>query len=164
MNKHLQIKKCTEAIDYYSNVHRTELVKNHVIRGYAGCGKSWTMQYCILHAYSKGLFALHTAMMSNRYFFLVTKHIDWLFCLPFEKNHSAYKTAESAIAMLMQKPERINILRILDVLFIDEIGQVQAELLSVIDIVLRRIRDSQVVFGGLLLIATMDHTQLQPVK
>ena len=129
------IKKCTDAIDNYANISHTKLVKNHVIRGYAGCGKSWTMQYCILHAYSRGLFALPTAMMANRAVFLGTKHIDWLFGLPFEKNFSAYKTAESAIATLMKYPERLNILRTLDVLFIDEIGQVLSELLSVIDII-----------------------------
>jgi hypothetical protein len=139
-------------------------LKNIVLRGYAGCGKSWMMQYCILHAYSNGLFALPTAMMANRSVFLGTKHIDWLFCLPFEKNHSAYKTAETVIAYVMQKQERLNILRTLDILFIDEIGQVPAELLSVIDIILRRVRESQVVFGGVHIVGTMDHTQLQPVS
>ena len=122
------------------------------------------MQYCILYAHSKGLLAVTTAMMANISVFLGTKHIDWLFCLPFDKNHSAYKTAEVAIANLMQNPERMNILRTLDILFVDEIGQLPAELLSVIDIILRRIRDSQVVFGGVLIIGTMDHTQLQPVS
>ena len=64
---------------------------------------------------------------------------------------------------MIQYPEKENILKCLDILFIDEIGQVPAELLSVIDIILRRIRNSQIVFGGVLVIGTMDHTQLQPV-
>lgn len=135
-----------------------------MICGYADCGKLWMMQYFILYAHSKGLLAVPTAMMANRSVFLGTKHIDWVFCLPFEKNYSAYKTAEVAIANLMQNPERMNILQTLDILFVDEIGQLPAELVSVIDIILRRIWDSQVVFGGVLIIGTMDHTQLQPVS
>ena len=103
-------------------------------------------------------------MMSHRSVFLGTKHIDWIFCLPFEKNYSAYKTAESAIASLLQFREKLNIIQVLDILFIDEIGQVSAEILSVIDIILRRLRNSQNVFGGILIIGTMDHTQLQPVS
>ena len=85
MEQSFVVKKCTNAIDSYANISRTKLVKNHVIRGYAGCGKSWTMQYCILHACIRGLFALPTAMMANRAVFFGTKHIDWLFGLPFNK-------------------------------------------------------------------------------
>ena len=158
------IKTCNDAIDDYANINYTHMVKSCIIRGFAGCGKSWSMQYCILYAYSKGLFALPTAMMSRRSVFLGTKHLDWIFCLPFEKNYSAYKTADHAIGKLMQYPERENVLKCLDVLFIDEIGQVPAELLSTIDIILRRVRNSQIVFGGVLIIGTMDHTQLQPVS
>ena len=140
------------------------MVKNHVIRGFAGCGKSWCMQYCILHAYSKGLFALPTAMMSRRSVFLGTKHIDWLFCLPFEKIHNPNRIAEIAMGSLLQYPNKMNILKSIDILLIDEIGQTPAELLSVIDIIIRRIRSSQIVFGGVLVIGTMDHTQLLPVS
>ena len=52
----------------------------------------------------------------------------------------------------------------LDVLFVDEIGQFSEELLSEIDVMLQRIRDIQVVCSSILLISTIDHTQLQPVK
>ena len=52
----------------------------------------------------------------------------------------------------------------LDVLFVDEIGQVPADFISVIDIILRRLRDSNIFLGGLLIICTMDHTQIQPIN
>ena len=158
------IKKCTKTINEYANITRTHMLKSCGIRGFAGCGKSWCMQYCILHAYSKGLLAVPTAMMSRRSVFLGTKHLDWLFCLPYEKNFSPYKTAETAIARLLQEPEKENILRCLDILFIDEVGQVSAELLSTYDMILRRIRNTQIVFGGVLIIGTLDHTQLLPVS
>ena len=58
----------------------------------------------------------------------------------------------------------MNILRNLDVLFIGEIGQVPAEISSVIEIILRRVRDVQVFLGGLFIVSKMDHMQLQPVR
>ena len=58
----------------------------------------------------------------------------------------------------------MSILRTLDVLFVDEIGQVPDEIVSVIEIVLRRVRDSQVFFDVLLIVSTMDHMKLQPVR
>ena len=50
------------------------------------------------------------------------------------------------------------------ILFIDEFGQVSAEQLCTIDIILRKICKSQSPFGGVLILFTMDHTQLQPIK
>ena len=65
---------------------------------------------------------------------------------------------------ILQNAERLNIIRAIDVLFIDEIGQVPAELLSTIDMIIRRIRESDIIFGGVLIIGTMDHTQLESVN
>ena len=45
----------------------------------------------------------------------------------------------------------------------DEMGQISAETLSVLDIILRRIRSSTLFFGGVLIITTLDPKQLQPV-
>ena len=49
-------------------------------------------------------------------------------------------------------------------LFFDEIGQLPVELFSAIEIILCRIRQSTVFMGGVIIISTMDHTQLQPVN
>ena len=49
-------------------------------------------------------------------------------------------------------------------LFFDEIGQLPSELFSAIEIILRRIRQSTVFMGGVIIISTIDHTQLQPVN
>ena len=58
--------------------------------------------------------------------------------------------AEIAIVKLLRMPKKLNVLRSLNILFIDEIGQVSAELLSVLDIILRRIRDSNIFMGGVI--------------
>ena len=118
------VKLCTDTIDKYSDIFQRNVVKSCTIRGYAGCGKSWCMQYCLLYCYAKGLIGIPTSVMSRRSVFLGSKHIDHLFCLPFDKKHSSpFQIAEKAIGKLMRYPEKVNLLRILDVLFFDEIGQ-----------------------------------------
>ena len=52
----------------------------------------------------------------------------------------------------------------LDVLFIDKIGQVSANTLSIIEIIIRKLCQSQTSFGGVLIFSSLDHTQLQPIN
>ena len=116
------IKMCTEAIDDYANIFKSSMIKSCTIRGYAGSGKSWCMQYCMLHCYALGLIGVPTSVMARRSVFLGSKHIDHIFCLHFEKNMSAYKIAEAVIPRLQRHPEKFNLIRMLDILFFDEIG------------------------------------------
>ena len=48
-----------------------------------------------------------------------------------------------------------------DVIFLDEAGQISSKLLSVISIIFYKLWNSQMPFGGVLVI---DHTQLQPIN
>lgn len=59
--------------------------------------------------------------------------------------------------------EKINIMRSLDLLVIDEISMVRADLLDAIDEVLRRFRDRSKPFGGVQLLMIGDLQQLAPV-
>ena len=59
--------------------------------------------------------------------------------------------------------EKINILKSLDLLVIDEISMVRADLLDGIDDVLRRFRDRSKPFGGVQLLMIGDLQQLAPV-
>ncbi|MBN1415340.1 MAG: helix-turn-helix domain-containing protein [Bacteroidales bacterium] len=59
--------------------------------------------------------------------------------------------------------EKINILKSLDLLVIDEISMVRADLLDGIDAILRRHRDRQKPFGGIQLLMIGDIQQLAPV-
>ena len=52
----------------------------------------------------------------------------------------------------------------LDILFFDEIGQLPAEIFAAIEIILLRVRDSNKFMGGVIIISTIDNTQLQPVS
>lgn len=59
--------------------------------------------------------------------------------------------------------EKINIIRSMDLLVIDEISMVRADLLDAIDAVLRRYRDRYTPFGGVQLLLIGDLQQLAPV-
>ncbi|OIP90552.1 MAG: hypothetical protein AUK24_04130 [Syntrophaceae bacterium CG2_30_49_12] len=59
--------------------------------------------------------------------------------------------------------EKINIIKSLDLLVIDEISMVRADLLDAIDTVLRRYRDRYKPFGGVQLLMIGDLQQLAPV-
>ena len=102
------------------------------------------MKYCLIHCFAKGFFGLPTYVISRRSVFLGIKHIDHMLCLPFDKKGmSPYRIAELAIARLQRFPEKFNMLLILDVLFIDKIGQLPAEMLSALDLILRRVQNTR---------------------
>ena len=90
------------------------------------------------------------------------KHIAYLFGLPIEKNLSPHQRAELAIIKLLRDTKKMNFVLSLDILFIDELGQLSSELIAALDIISRRVRETNIFFGGVLIIFTIDHTQIQP--
>lgn len=61
------------------------------------------------------------------------------------------------------RKEKLNIIRGLDLLVIDEISMVRADLLDYVDAVLRQVRRTEEPFGGLQLLMIGDLQQLAPV-
>ena len=61
------------------------------------------------------------------------------------------------------RKERINIIRTLDLLIIDEISMVRADLLDAVDMTLRKYRRNSHPFGGVQLLMIGDAQQLSPV-
>jgi hypothetical protein len=59
--------------------------------------------------------------------------------------------------------EKIDIIRSMDLLVMDEISMVRADLLDAMDVVLRRYRNSNLPFGGVQLLMIGDMQQLAPV-
>lgn len=59
--------------------------------------------------------------------------------------------------------DKINIIKSLDLLVIDEISMVRADLLDAVDYVLKRIRKNRMPFGGVQLLMIGDIQQLPPV-
>jgi predicted GIY-YIG superfamily endonuclease len=159
------IKTCTKAIDKYIDLwEQKSYTKNIGIRGVPGGGKTWCAMYSTLYALAKGLNVMTTAILAKRAIQLGGCHYHKLFCLPIGRNLSTHRKAELAILKLFKNPKELNTLLCLDVLVCDEMGQLSAEFLATIDIILRRIRDTNVYLGGLLIIGTIDHTQIQPIE
>ncbi len=71
-----------------------------------------------------------------------------------QQTHESYKRYSK---------EKINIIRSIDLLIIDEISMVRADLLDSVDAVLRRFRDHGKPFGGVQLLMIGDLQQLSPV-
>ena len=159
------VKICTEALDSYIDLWEQKCyTKNICIRGVPGGGKTWCAMYCTLYALSKGLNVMTTAILAKRAIQLGGCHYHKLFCLPVGKNLSTHRKAELAIIKLLKNPKELNTLLSLDVLVCDEMGQISAEFLATIDIILRTLRETNVYLGGVLIIGTIDHTQIQPIE
>lgn len=78
---------------------------------------------------------------------------NWLFKSPATRDVYVQKFSKA----------KINIMRSLDLLIIDEISMVRADVLDGIDVILRRIRRSSQPFGGVQLLMIGDMQQLAPV-
>ncbi|KAL3924935.1 MAG: hypothetical protein SGILL_000742 [Bacillariaceae sp.] len=137
---------------------------NYLITGPPGAGKTHCLNHGIVYAISSGLFAMTTAVLADRAFLLGGQHFHKLFRLPVRDSRNPQRLAELAVISLQRKPIMLSLLRYLDVLFVDELGQLSAEMLSVLDIIMRRIRESSLFMGGVLVIGTLDQVQLRPIK
>ena len=159
------IQLCCTQIDKYCNIDdQSTYTKNVGIRGFPGSGKTWCALYTAIYAMSKGLFVLPTAMLAKRAIQLGGIHYHKLFCIPTEKNISLHRRAELALIQILKDPRKMHILLYLDILIGDEIGQLSDEFVATLDIILRRLRDNSLYLGGVLLICTLDHTQIQAIE
>ncbi len=75
---------------------------------------------------------------------------------------SVFKAGKDAYRYRFAK-EKVRIIRSMDLLVIDEISMVRADLLDAVDAVLRRFRSSHLPFGGVQLLMIGDLQQLAPV-
>ena len=102
--------------------------------------------------------------MSHRSLQLGGINWDKLFCLRGNEDRvGTYRRAELAIARIRKNRKREDLLLSLNIIFADELGQLSAEELALYDIILRQVRNSTSFMGGVLLIGTLDHLQIQPI-
>ena len=80
-----------------------------------------------------------------------------------ESPESSFSTNGKASYRFRFGKEKINIIRSMDLLVIDEISMVRADLLDAVDEMLRRYRDPYKPFGGVQLLMIGDLQQLAPV-
>jgi predicted GIY-YIG superfamily endonuclease len=154
--------RCKGAIDRYCEASAT-FTKCRAISGGPGCGKTFVMIVSVVYGMSRGLCVMITCLLAKRADLLGGIHVHNLFAIPVREGSSVHRLAELAAISLYKSPERLAFLQRLDVLFFDELGQASCELISCIDMILRRVRGSDQFLGGVLLIATIDPLQLKPI-
>jgi len=158
----LVIASAVSTIVQYQNFTTTH-PKGIVAAGGPGSGKTSCLQSIGLIARSRGLNVGMAAVMCERAQQLGGIHFARFCKFPAGKMVNPCRLAELAIANLMRSPTELEYIRSLDVLLIDEMGQISAEMLSALDIIFRRVRNNSSFFGGMLVFASMDALQLRPV-
>lgn len=159
------IELCVKHIDRIVRVDNAgSYTKNIIISGFPGGGKTFILMYVGLYALCQGLLPVSTAMMANRAVQLGGIHWHKLLCIPAEENMSISRRAEVSINKLNRHPKKLELIRRLCVFLSDEKSQHSSETTQCIDLILRRSRNINLLNGGILEIATMDHSQLQPIK
>ena len=152
------------AMTKYLNKNCKNCIKNHVIMGKPGAGKSHVSGICVLFGIMNGLNCYVTSLAARRAAMFNCEHIHRLFCIGINKNDDIATASEKALKKLSNKPEKRALLMSLDVLLIEEIGLVSAELLTVMDLVLQRLRDNNTFFGGVFVLANGDTNQLPTIE
>jgi hypothetical protein len=97
-----------------------------------------------------GLRLMSTALMGTRANVLGGIHFHRLLCFPTGNIATPHRMAELAIQKLT-RPSQAKFLYFvltMDVLFFDEIGQLSAQQIDALDIILRTLRNTDIPFGG----------------
>ena len=136
------------------------------LTGKAGTGKTTFLKNLPLKTYKRMVVVAPTGVAAIN---AGGQTIHSFFQLPFGPQipenalGKAYNAKSLAAQYQKLNKKKINLIRSLDLLIIDEISMVRADVLDAIDAVLRRVRRSQKPFGGLQLLMIGDVHQLAPV-
>ena len=136
------------------------------LTGKAGTGKTTFLKNLPLKTYKRMVVVAPTGVAAIN---AGGQTIHSFFQLPFgpqlPENALGKGYNAKSLAAQYQKlnKKKINLMRSLDLLIIDEISMVRADVLDAIDAVLRRVRRSQKPFGGVQLLMIGDVHQLAPV-
>ena len=139
--------------------------KNIYLTGKAGTGKTTFLQYIKNTTFKRSVVVAPTGVAAINAGGVT---IHSFFQLPFGpimpgQLYSKNKRSHSSSKVQKFSKKKINMIRSLDLLIIDEISMVRADLLDGIDQVLRRFKNSDAVFGGAQLLMIGDLQQLAPV-
>ncbi|MBK7096195.1 MAG: helix-turn-helix domain-containing protein [Saprospiraceae bacterium] len=132
--------------------------KNIFLTGKAGTGKTTFLKKLSNSQFKRNIVVAPTGVAA------INAHgvtIHSFFQIPF--GPLVPGTNEEVFFQRKMRSSKINIIKSLDLLIIDEISMVRADLLDGIDTVLRRYRDRSKPFGGVQLLMIGDIYQLAPV-
>lgn len=146
--------------------------KNIFLTGKAGTGKTTFLRNLISHTHKKmavvaptGIAAINASGVTIHSLFQLPFGTFLPKALPTEEvvAYQHYHTPRSVIRNLSMNREKRRILLDLELLVIDEVSMLRADLLDAIDTVLRYIRKNNRNFGGVQLLLIGDLHQLPPV-
>ena len=139
--------------------------RNCITHGSPGSGKSYVVQISVFYSISQGLNTLSSCIQGARANAIGGIHLHkWILLHDQKHTRFSYRAAQQAIEKILRKPINLHVLLTLDVLFLDECGQISAEQVATLDIIFRKVRNSNLPFGGVLIIGTLDHAQCQPIN
>ncbi|HEY0030805.1 MAG TPA: helix-turn-helix domain-containing protein [Bacteroidia bacterium] len=146
--------------------------KNVFLTGKAGTGKTTLLRNIVSTTYKKCLIAAPTGIAAINAGGIT---IHSLFQLPFGgfiplkvetqtlHNNTRLNDPVSVIKGLQMYDSKRKLLRELELLIIDEVSMLRADLLDAIDLVLRHVRRNNLPFGGVQMLFIGDMLQLPPV-
>ena len=141
-------------------------LKDPVVYVAPGAGKSFVGSVAVLYSLARGLNVVSMALTALRAQALGGTHLHEFFKLPTSDTArmAPHTAANAALEKIRRKPELLHALLTVDVIFLDEAGQVSSEQLATIDTILRKGRNSQIPFAGVMFVCTMDPYQLGPIN
>jgi hypothetical protein len=139
----------------------TETSENIFLTGKAGTGKTTFLKYLKDNCTKNMVVAAPTGVAAINAGG-VTLHS--LFQLPFQPFLPTAANREELLKKLKYNKQRLNLLRKMEVLVIDEISMVRADVMDALDCILRSVRRNyDAPFGGIQLLCIGDLHQLPPV-
>jgi hypothetical protein len=143
-------------LDGLTKQRHGEFVRFPLLLGFPGTGKSHLLLLAIGAAVSQGMNAVITALTAERARSLAGIHLHSLLKISVSSGNVRRPghLAELAVEALYRDPVHFAFVRSIDVLGLEEIGLLSAELLSVVDMILRGVKGRARPFGGVHVIAT----------
>lgn len=139
----------------------TETQESIFLTGKAGTGKTTFLKYLKAHSAKNTIVAAPTGVAAINAGG-VTLHS--LFHLPFHPFLPTTAGKQELLAKIRYNKQRLQLLRKMEVLIIDEVSMVRCDVMDAIDTILRSVRwQHEVPFGGVQLLFIGDLFQLPPV-
>ncbi len=155
-----------QAVSFVNHTNR-----NIFLTGKAGTGKTTFLHYIRQHSYKKMAIAAPTGVAAMNAGGMTLHSLFWLpFGMYIEDYELAWNQEDSHIynrrrlfSKIKLTKQRRALLREIELLVIDEVSMLRADLLDAIDAILRSVRRDARAFGGLQLLFIGDMYQLPPV-
>ena len=160
----LVTRKLIHSIDLFLSRHtHNSLKRNNILLGPPGSGKSTVTAFALAYGVFNGLLCMPTSLHGRRSQQLGGEHIHRLFKIP-SKSLPARELADTALIRLSSDLSRKCFLEKLQVLVIEEISVINAELFAAVDLILQDLHDNVDPFGGIVVIANGDCLQLPTIS